>query len=35
MWVFEATYENMDLDNSIKSVKRRIKFDGDNFFNTG
>lgn len=35
MWIFEATYENMDLDNSIKSVKRRIKFDGDNFFNTG
>ena len=35
MWIFEATYENMDLDNSIKSIKRRIKFDGDNFFNTG
>lgn len=32
MWIFEATYENMDLDNNIKPVKRRIEFDGDNFF---
>ena len=35
MWLFEATYENMDCDSSIKSVKRKIEFDGDNFFNTG
>lgn len=35
MWIFEATYENIDLNNSIKSVKRKIEFDGDNFFNTG
>lgn len=35
MWIFEATYENMDLDNSIKSIRRKIEFDGDNFFNTG
>ena len=35
MWIFEATYENMDLNNSIKSVKRKIEFDGDNFFNAG
>ena len=35
MWIFEATYENMDLDSYIKSVKRKIEFDGDNFFNTG
>lgn len=25
----------MDCDSSIKSVKRKIEFDGDNFFNTG
>lgn len=31
MWLFEATYENMDCDSSIKSVKRKIEFDGDNF----
>lgn len=31
MWIFIATYENMDLDSSIKSVKRKIEFDGDNF----
>ena len=24
MWIFIATYENMDLDSSIKSVKRKI-----------
>lgn len=38
MWIFEATYENMDLESSIKSVKpvkRKIEFDGDNFFDTG
>lgn len=35
MWIFEAEYENMDCDSSIKSVKRKIEFDGDNFFNTG
>lgn len=29
MWIFEATYENMDC--SSKSVKRKIEFDGDNF----
>ena len=34
MWIFIATYENMDLDSSIKSVKRKIEFDGDNFFDT-
>lgn len=34
MWTFIATYENMDLNSSIKSVKRKIEFDGDNFFNT-
>lgn len=28
-------YENMDCDSFIKSVKRKIEFDGDNFFNTG
>lgn len=33
MWIFEATYENMDC--SSKSVKRKIEFDGDNFFDTG
>ena len=32
MWIFEATYENMDC--SSKSVKRKIEFDGDNFFDT-
>lgn len=35
MWIFEATYENMDLDSSINFVIRKIEFDGDNFFNTG
>ena len=35
MYVFIATYENMDLNSSIKSVKRKIEFDGDNFFDTG
>ena len=35
MWLFEAKYENMDCNSSIKSVKRKIEFDGDNFFNTG
>lgn len=35
MWIFIATYENMDLNSSIKSVKRKIEFDGDNFFDTG
>ena len=34
MWIFIATYENMDLDSSIKSVKRKIEVDGDNFFDT-
>nr|DAW65889.1 MAG TPA: hypothetical protein [Bacteriophage sp.] len=34
MWVFEATYENMDCDSFIISVKRKIKFNGNNFFNT-
>lgn len=34
MWIFIATYENIDLDSSIKSVKRKIEFDGDNFFDT-
>ena len=34
MYVFVATYENMDLNSSIKSVKRKIEFDGDNFFDT-
>lgn len=34
MWIFEATYENIDLESSIKSVKRKIEFDGDNFFDT-
>ena len=34
MWIFIATYENMDLNSSIKSVKRKIEFDGDNFFDT-
>lgn len=32
MWLFEAAYDNMD---SNASVKRKIEFDGDNFFNTG
>lgn len=35
MWIFEAIYENMDYNSSIKSIKRKIEFDGDNFFNTG
>lgn len=35
MWLFEATYENMDCDSFIKCVKRKIEFDGDNFFDTG
>lgn len=34
MWIFEAEYENMD-DCFIKIVRRKIEFDGDNFFNTG
>ena len=25
----------MDLESFIKSVKRKIEFDGDNFFDTG
>lgn len=31
MWLFEATYENMDCDSFIKCIKRKIEFDGDNF----
>ena len=34
MWIFIATYENMDLDSFIKSIKRKIEFDGDNLFDT-
>lgn len=34
MWLFEAEYANMDCENSIDSVRRRIEFDGDNFFDT-
>ena len=34
MWIFEAAYENMDCNSSIKSVRRKIEFDGDNFFET-
>lgn len=34
MWLFEAVYANMDCENSIDSVRRRIEFDGDNFFDT-
>lgn len=34
MWIFEAKYDVMDLESSIKSIKRKIEFDGDNFFNT-
>lgn len=34
MWIFEAKYDVMDLESSIKSVKRKIEFDGDNFFDT-
>ena len=25
MWIFEATYENMDLESSIKSVKQKLR----------
>ena len=35
MWIFEAAYENMGCNSSIKSVRRKIEFDGDNFFDTG
>lgn len=31
MWLFEATYDNMDNN---ASVKRKIEFDGDNFFDS-
>lgn len=31
MWIFEATYENMNYNSF---VKRKIEFDGDNFFDT-
>ena len=31
MWLFEAEYSNMDCDSSIKSVRRKIEFDGDIF----
>ncbi len=34
MWLFEAEYSNMNCDSSIKSVRRKIEFDGDNFFDT-
>ena len=34
MWFFEAEYSNMNCDSSIKSVRRKIEFDGDNFFDT-
>ena len=34
MWIFEAKYDVMDLESSIKSIKRKIEFDGDNFFDT-
>lgn len=34
MWLFEAKYKNMDCNSSIESVKRKIEFDGDNFFDT-
>lgn len=34
MWIFEANYVNMDTNSSIDSVKRKIEFDGDNFFNS-
>lgn len=34
MWIFEATYENMDQNSLEESVKRKIEFDGDNFFDT-
>lgn len=34
MWLFEAEYLNMDCKSSIKSVRRKIEFDGDNFFDT-
>lgn len=34
MWLFEAEYANMDCENSIDSVRRRIEFNGDNFFDT-
>lgn len=35
MWFFEAEYSNMDCESSIESVRRKIEFDGDNFFDTG
>ena len=31
MWIFEAEYTNMDIN---KEVRRKIEFDGDNFFDT-
>lgn len=34
MWLFEAEYSNMDCKSSIKSVRRKIEFDRDNFFDT-
>lgn len=34
MWIFEAVYENMDQNNLEESVKRKIEFDVDNFFDT-
>ena len=34
MWSFLATYQNMDIESSVESVKRKIEFDGDNFFDT-
>lgn len=34
MWLFEAEYSNMNCDSSIKSVRWRIEFNGDNFFDT-
>lgn len=35
MWIFEAEYLNMDQNSLEESVKRKIEFDGDNFFDTG
>lgn len=35
MWLFEAEYTNMDCESFIDSVRRKIEFDGDNFFDTG
>ena len=34
MWIFEAEYLNMDQNSLEESVKRKIEFDGDNFFDT-